>query len=60
MVDQEIARAAKSQGLDAAGYLTRCNAYHYFKSIDGLLKTGPTGTNVCDIRVVVVDQKPTA
>jgi glycerate 2-kinase len=58
MVDHEIARAAKSQGLDAANFLERCDAYHYFQRIDGLLKTGPTGTNVCDIRVVVVDQRP--
>lgn len=60
MVDHTIARAAKSQDLDAAGYLTRCDAYHYFEPIGGLLKTGPTGTNVCDIRVVVVDQKPSS
>ncbi|MFV1966257.1 MAG: glycerate kinase, partial [Pirellulaceae bacterium] len=33
----------------------RCNdAYHFFAPLDGLIKTGPTHTNVCDVRVVTV------
>jgi glycerate-2-kinase len=31
------------------------DAYHHFAAIDGLITTGPTNTNVCDIQVLLVD-----
>lgn len=34
-------------------YLDRCDAYHYFRDLGSLLQTGPTHTNVCDLRVAV-------
>lgn len=34
-------------------YLERNDAYHFFDQYGGHLRTGPTGTNVCDLRVVV-------
>ncbi|MCL2305823.1 MAG: DUF4147 domain-containing protein [Planctomycetaceae bacterium] len=46
--------ALRRSDLDPLDFLERCDAYHYFEQIGGLLKTGPTGTNVCDLRVVVV------
>ncbi|MCA9267797.1 MAG: hypothetical protein KDA41_04975, partial [Planctomycetales bacterium] len=46
-----------SQGLDVQDTLARCDAYVLFDRIGGLIKTGPTHTNVCDVRVVVVDQR---
>jgi hydroxypyruvate reductase len=39
-------------------YLRRNDAYHFFEPLGGLIKTGPTDTNVCDVRVVVVDRSP--
>ncbi len=42
------------KGLDPARYLARNDAYHYFESLGQLLKTGPTNTNVCDIKVLLV------
>jgi glycerate 2-kinase len=42
--------------LDPADFLRRNDAYHFFQPLGGLLKTGPTHTNVCDVRVVVVDR----
>lgn len=56
MVDARIEEAAREQGLDAADYLRRNDAYHFFEKAGGLLKTGPTGTNVCDLRVVCVSR----
>lgn len=38
-------------GLD--DFLLRNDAYRFFERYGGLLKTGATGTNVCDIRVIV-------
>jgi glycerate-2-kinase len=40
--------------LDPADFLRRNDAYHFFDPLGALLKTGPTHTNVCDVRVVVV------
>lgn len=54
VVDEQIISAARSLGLDPADYLRRSDAYHFFEPLGGLLKTGPTHTNVGDLRVVVV------
>lgn len=50
------ARDAEQQGLTPEAYLRRNDAYHFFEPLGGLIKTGPTHTNVCDIRVVVVSR----
>ena len=41
--------------LDPADFLRRNDAYHFFEPIGRLIKTGPTHTNVCDLRVGIVD-----
>jgi glycerate-2-kinase len=43
--------------LDEQDYLQRFDSYNFFEQADGLLVTGPTGTNVCDLRVALA--KPT-
>lgn len=50
--DGVIARAVEL-GLNADDYLARADAYSFFKQAGGLLQTGPTGTNVCDLRVAL-------
>ena len=54
--DAEIVDEARRLGLDLTSYLKRNDAYTLFDKLGGLLKTGPTHTNVCDLRVVTVDQ----
>jgi membrane protease subunit (stomatin/prohibitin family) len=49
VVTGESARRAESLGLEAASHLSRNDAYPFFESMDDLLKTGPTGTNVNDL-----------
>ena len=56
LVDAEIIVAARARGFDAADFLRRNDAYHFFQPLGGLIKTGPTHTNVCDLRVVVVER----
>ena len=56
VVDAEVLEAARRLGLDAADYLARNDAYTFFEATGGLIRTGPTHTNVCDVRVVVVDR----
>ena len=34
-------------------YLARNDAYTFFERCGGLLKSGPTGTNVCDLRILL-------
>ncbi len=55
-IDAEVIEAARQKHLDAGDYLARNDAYHYFEAVDALVKTGPTDTNVCDVRVVLVER----
>jgi glycerate 2-kinase len=56
ILDAEILAAARQYNLDPADYLARNDAYHFFAPLDALIRTGPTHTNVCDVRVIVVDR----
>jgi glycerate 2-kinase len=40
---------AEKLGLDAADFLSRNDAYHFFQKLGDLLMTGPSGTNVNDL-----------
>lgn len=55
-VDSTVFDRMKHIGLDPVAFLKRCDAYAFFQQTGGLLMTGPTGTNVCDLRVAVVDK----
>jgi glycerate 2-kinase len=54
-VTEEVVARAKQLGLAAGVYLRRNDAYTFFDAAGGLFKTGPTQTNVCDLRVVVTN-----
>jgi len=41
--------------IDPVPYLDRHDSYNFFSAVDGLLKTGPTHTNVMDLRVGLID-----
>ena len=47
------------RGPDARKYLAENDSYRYFDSLGDLIRTGPTGTNVMDIRLVLVAPKNT-
>ena len=55
-IDSAIVRTMLDQHLDPRQSLRYNDAYRFFNPLDALLKTGPTHTNVCDLRVVVVSQ----
>ena len=44
-----------AKGLSPAAALKENDAYHALKAVEGLIFTGPTGTNVNDVSVVLVD-----
>jgi glycerate 2-kinase len=56
LVTSEIVAATRKKRLNPEDYLRRNDAYHFFEAADGLWKTGPTHTNVCDLRVIVTDR----
>ncbi len=57
---ESVRRRARERNLDAEDYLRRNDAYHFFQQAGGLLITGPTHTNVCDVRVVVTMEQSSA
>lgn len=46
--------ATVSRKAGAPAYLDRHDSYHYFEPLGDLIKTGPTFTNVMDVRLVLV------
>ena len=53
-VDSWTDAALRAQGLLAADVLKDNDAYHALKAVDGLIMTGPTGTNVNDVAVALL------
>ena len=51
---QTIAKAEKTS-LDALEYLNNNDSYTFFSTIGDLLIAGPTGTNVMDIQIMLLD-----
>lgn len=56
LIDETVLARMQANQLDPDDYLRRNDAYHFFERLDALIKTGPTHTNVCDLRVVTVSQ----
>jgi glycerate 2-kinase len=53
--DYQLVKTAAAMKLHADEFLKRHDSYSYFERIHGLLKTGPTHTNVMDLRVCLYD-----
>jgi hydroxypyruvate reductase len=54
IADSRTLARARQLGLDAARHIENNDSYRFFEPLDGLLKTGPTNTNVMDVHVVLV------
>jgi glycerate 2-kinase len=54
VADGTTAARAESSGMNAARYLANNDSYRLFDSLGDLIKTGPTGTNVADVQIVLV------
>jgi hydroxypyruvate reductase len=55
VLDEDVLTAAAARGMSASEHLARNDAYHFFEPLGALLRTGPTHTNVCDVRVVLTE-----
>ena len=56
IVDGETVEKARAIGLDPLEYLANNDSYNFLKKIDGLFITGPTGTNVMDLQIILVNR----
>ena len=54
-VDTDTDKTLKEQGIDIFSVLQNNDAYHALQACGGLIMTGPTGTNVNDVAVVLID-----
>ena len=52
--DETTRARLQAQGLDIREVLRNNDAYHALKAVDGLIFTGPTGTNVNDLTVLMI------
>ena len=52
-VDERVVELVRQAGLDPQDYLHRNDAYSFFAAVQALIKTGPTHTNVCDLRILL-------
>jgi hydroxypyruvate reductase len=51
--DANVVARVATLGLDAAAAVARCDALPLLEAAGGLIVTGPTGTNVADVRIVL-------
>ena len=59
VADASTLRRARDAGLDARACLDDNDSHMFFHALDDLLITGPTGTNVMDVRVVLIGRPAT-
>ena len=53
-VDEDTLGALSEKGLSVSAILVQNDAYHALKAVNGLIITGPTGTNVNDVAVALL------
>ena len=54
MADTNTLKRAESMGLNPLNFLLNNDSYHFFKRLYDLLITGPTNTNVMDLRIILI------
>jgi hydroxypyruvate reductase len=55
--DGHTVARGRACGLQAREYLDRNDSYSFFDRLGDLVKTGPTNTNVMDVRLVLIDKR---
>ncbi len=54
LADETTLERAKEKGLDPKKYAADNDSYTFFSALDDLIMTGPTNTNVMDIRIFIM------
>ena len=55
IAEPETLKRSEALGLDINKYISDCDSYNFFRQEGGLIKTGPTQTNVMDLIVVLIN-----
>ena len=55
IASKDIMYKSTELNLDILNYLNNNDSYNFFNKVDGLIKTGPTGTNVMDITIILIN-----
>lgn len=54
IADETTVSRGRELGLNATEFLANNDSYRFFDGVGGLVKTGPTGTNVADVRLMIL------
>ena len=57
IIDQSTLARARTLGLFSQALLADNDSYSFFQRVGGLLRTGPTGTNVADVRLILLQNE---
>lgn len=52
-VTKDLLQKVRDLKLNSHEYLSNNDSYHFFQAINGAFYTGATGTNVCDIQILI-------
>jgi glycerate 2-kinase len=53
-IDGSTMSKARTMGIDIQDYIKRNDSYHFHEIMDNLIITGPTNTNVMDVRIILI------
>ncbi len=56
IINSNTALVARKKGLEPEKYLQNNDSYTFFSEMDSLIKTGPTGNNLMDLQIVLVNK----
>lgn len=54
VADGRTVHRSRALGLNPSDFLSENDSYHFFQKLGDLIKTGPTNTNVMDLRILLV------
>ncbi len=57
LADGDTVSKAAQLGLDPRSFLDNNDSYTFFKELEDLIVTGPTETNVLDVRIIAIERK---
>jgi hydroxypyruvate reductase len=53
IIDADVAATVRATAIDVSRAVARCDAHSVLGAVGGLVRTGPTGTNVADVRLIL-------
>lgn len=56
VADGETLKHAREAGLDPQDFFRRSDAFTFFSRLDDAIVTGPTGTNLRDLRILLAER----